>query len=133
MAEIDRLIVHGMELETVRGGAGRPIVLLHGFQTIDREAPFLELLGRHGLDYDAQRSEAIAEARRSLRRITVDAALMVHEDGASVEEAEAYVERWSLSRPAIELDFGKTRSAIRRLPATTSSTRSSTVPGQINR
>jgi pimeloyl-ACP methyl ester carboxylesterase len=37
-----------MELETVRRGAGRPLVLLHGFQTIDREAPFLELLGRHG-------------------------------------------------------------------------------------
>jgi hypothetical protein len=56
-------------------------------------------LGRRGLDYDARRSEAIAEARRSLRRVSVDAALMIHEGGASVEEAEAYVQRWALSTP----------------------------------
>ena len=48
MAGGDRLKVHGTELETVRRGAGRPIVLLHGFQTIDSEAPFLALLARHG-------------------------------------------------------------------------------------
>ena len=48
MAEGDRLKVHGTELETVRRGAGRPIVLLHGFQTIDSEAPFLALLARYG-------------------------------------------------------------------------------------
>jgi hypothetical protein len=56
-------------------------------------------LGRHGLDYDAERSEAIAGARRSLRRVTVDAALMIHEQGASIAEAEAYVQRWALSTP----------------------------------
>jgi pimeloyl-ACP methyl ester carboxylesterase len=48
MAESDRLTVRGVELETVRRGSGRPILLLHGFQTIDPEARFLELLGRHG-------------------------------------------------------------------------------------
>ena len=48
MAESERLIVHGIELETVRRGAGRPILLLHGFQTIDPEAPFLDLLARYG-------------------------------------------------------------------------------------
>jgi pimeloyl-ACP methyl ester carboxylesterase len=48
MAESDRLKVHGMELETVRRGAGRPILLLHGFQTIDPEAQFLEPLAQHG-------------------------------------------------------------------------------------
>jgi len=48
MAESDRLTVHGIELETVRRGAGRPILLLHGFQTIDPDARFLELLSRHG-------------------------------------------------------------------------------------
>jgi len=48
MAESDRLTVHGIELETVRRGAGRPILLLHGFQTIDPAARFLELLSRHG-------------------------------------------------------------------------------------
>jgi pimeloyl-ACP methyl ester carboxylesterase len=48
MAANNRLIVRGIELETVRRGAGRPILLLHGFQTIDPEARFVGLLGRHG-------------------------------------------------------------------------------------
>jgi hypothetical protein len=65
----------------------------------DLRSRLAAVLARRGLDYDAERSEAIAEARRSLRRVGVDAALMIHEDGASVEEAEAYVQRWSLSTP----------------------------------
>ncbi len=48
MASGDRLEVRGIELEVVRRGAGRPILLLHGFQTIDPEAAFLPLLARHG-------------------------------------------------------------------------------------
>jgi len=63
----------------------------------DLQARLVAALGRHGLDYDAVRSEAIAAARRALRRVTVDAALMIHEHGVSVEEAETYVQRWSLS------------------------------------
>jgi pimeloyl-ACP methyl ester carboxylesterase len=47
-ADTERLTVHGIELEVLRRGSGRPIVLLHGFQTIDPEARFLELLGAHG-------------------------------------------------------------------------------------
>jgi pimeloyl-ACP methyl ester carboxylesterase len=43
----ERLIVHGIELEVVRRGKGRPILALHGFDTIDPDAPFLDLLGRH--------------------------------------------------------------------------------------
>jgi hypothetical protein len=54
---------------------------------------------RRGLEYDAELAEAIADARRSLRPVSVDAALMIHEDGASIEEAEAYVRRWGLSSP----------------------------------
>ncbi len=42
-----RLRVQGIELETLRRGAGRPVLLLHGFDTVDAEAPFLDLLGRH--------------------------------------------------------------------------------------
>jgi pimeloyl-ACP methyl ester carboxylesterase len=44
---MERLPVAGIELEIARRGAGRPILLLHGFQTIDPGAPFLERLGRH--------------------------------------------------------------------------------------
>jgi hypothetical protein len=62
----------------------------------DLEERLVAALRSHGLEYDAERSNAIAEARRSLRRIGVDAALMIHEDGASVEDARAYVQRWSL-------------------------------------
>jgi pimeloyl-ACP methyl ester carboxylesterase len=43
----ERLMVRGIELEVVRRGAGRPILLLHGFQTIDPEARFVDILGRH--------------------------------------------------------------------------------------
>src|SRR5439155_3451670 len=47
-ADAERLTVQGIELEVLRCGAGSPILLLHGFQTVDREARFLGLLGRHG-------------------------------------------------------------------------------------
>jgi pimeloyl-ACP methyl ester carboxylesterase len=42
-----RLSVAGLELEVLRRGAGRPVLLLHGFQNVDPRAPFLDLLGRH--------------------------------------------------------------------------------------
>ena len=42
------LRVQGIELEVVRRGTGRPILALHGFDTIDPAAPFLDLLARHG-------------------------------------------------------------------------------------
>jgi pimeloyl-ACP methyl ester carboxylesterase len=44
----ERLTVRGIELEAVRRGAGRPILLLHGFQTVNPTTPFLELLAHHG-------------------------------------------------------------------------------------
>ena len=47
-AEGERLSIHGIELEVLRRGTGRPILLLHGFDTIDPAAPFLDLLARHG-------------------------------------------------------------------------------------
>ena len=42
----DRLTVRGIDLEVVRRGAGRTIVFLHGFHTLDPDAPFLERLSR---------------------------------------------------------------------------------------
>lgn len=45
---MELLSVRGIDLEIVRRGAGRPILLLHGFHTVDPRAPFLDLLGRHG-------------------------------------------------------------------------------------
>src|SRR5260370_2652986 len=46
--DAERLRVQGIELEVVRRGTGRPILALHGVDTIDPEAAFLDLLGRHG-------------------------------------------------------------------------------------
>ncbi len=44
----ERMTVQGIELEVLRRGTGRSILLLHGFDTVDPEAPFLDHLGRHG-------------------------------------------------------------------------------------
>jgi len=44
-------------------------------------------------------AERITRAVEPLRGVGVDVALMIHEDGASVEEAEAYTEKWSLMTP----------------------------------
>jgi pimeloyl-ACP methyl ester carboxylesterase len=41
------LVVGGIELEVLRRGAGRPVLLLHGAQTVEPRAPFLEMLGHH--------------------------------------------------------------------------------------
>ena len=46
-ADGERLSVQGIELEIVRRGNGRSILALHGFDTIDPDARFLDLLGRH--------------------------------------------------------------------------------------
>jgi len=40
------MMVHGIDLEMVRRGAGQPIVLLHGFQQFDPDARFLQSLSR---------------------------------------------------------------------------------------
>jgi pimeloyl-ACP methyl ester carboxylesterase len=45
----DRLTVRGIDLEVVRRGTGRTIVFLHGFHTLEPEAPFLELLSQRAL------------------------------------------------------------------------------------
>jgi pimeloyl-ACP methyl ester carboxylesterase len=47
MADSERLRVHGIELEVLRRGSGRSILLLHGFDTIDAAAPLVDLLARH--------------------------------------------------------------------------------------
>ena len=41
------LVVGGIDLEVLRRGAGRPVLLLHGAQTIEPRAPFLDILGQH--------------------------------------------------------------------------------------
>jgi pimeloyl-ACP methyl ester carboxylesterase len=42
----DRMTVNGIELEVLRRGAGIPVLLLHGMDTVHPQARFLDLLGR---------------------------------------------------------------------------------------
>lgn len=47
MDAIERMPVAGVDLEVLRRGAGRPVVLLHGFAPVAPDAPFLALLAAH--------------------------------------------------------------------------------------
>jgi pimeloyl-ACP methyl ester carboxylesterase len=42
------LSINGTALDVLRRGSGLPILLLHGFQNLDPNAPFLDLLAAHG-------------------------------------------------------------------------------------
>ncbi len=53
----------------------------------------------HGIEYDREAARQVREARRPLRRVGLDAALMIHEQGAGTADAEAHVRRWALSTP----------------------------------
>jgi hypothetical protein len=58
------------------------------------------LIRRHGLELvDPTLSERITTASEALRTLGVDTALMIHEEGASAAEAEAYMEKWNLVTP----------------------------------
>jgi hypothetical protein len=62
-------------------------------------ARLAEALARHGLAYDVEEQRRMRDARRPLRRLGLDAALMIHEDGRSPEQAQAHLERWGLVTP----------------------------------
>jgi hypothetical protein len=58
------------------------------------------IIRRHGLELaDPERSERIARAGEGLRTVSVNAALMIHEDGVSEADAQAYIEKWNLATP----------------------------------
>ena len=57
------------------------------------------VLARHGIELDPELTERIAKAVEPLETVGLDAALMIHQDGASLEESKAYIERWRLVPP----------------------------------
>ncbi len=63
-------------------------------------AALVAALAGQGYDTDLDEAMAIGEAQRPLGRIGVDAALMIHEEGGTEDDARAYVERWGLRTPA---------------------------------
>jgi len=60
-----------------------------------REAT-IAIMQRHGISYDAERSREVREAFAPMRRLGVDAALLIHEDGASEEQAKEHLMRWGV-------------------------------------
>jgi hypothetical protein len=54
-----------------------------------------------GIDFELDRALAIEDAAELLRWAEVDAALMLHEDGADPDEVRAYLHRWSLMSPEL--------------------------------
>jgi Bacterial protein of unknown function (DUF885) len=52
------------------------------------------ILREHGLDFDAERAKRLRDAAEKLAGLSVDAALLIHEDGASAEDALQYLMRW---------------------------------------
>ncbi len=48
VSELSWLNVHGVQLEVVERGEGRPILLLHGEEGLDPKSPFLDLLAACG-------------------------------------------------------------------------------------
>ena len=54
------------------------------------------LLEAHGAGYDAEAAHELGVAFETLRRAGLDAALMIHEEGRPISEAQAHIERWGL-------------------------------------
>jgi hypothetical protein len=57
------------------------------------------VLAAHGLDADLGLALEVDRARRPLRSIGLDAALILHERGGSSDDASAHVQRWALRTP----------------------------------
>ena len=55
-----------------------------------------EHLAPLGVRYDAEVAAAVAEAGEALSWVRSNAAIMLHEDGAPVDDVVAYLERWAL-------------------------------------
>src|SRR5215218_10074913 len=55
-----------------------------------------EVLGDLGLRFDGHLAERIATAAAPLNRVRQDAAVLLHDRGADVDEVAAYLQRWSL-------------------------------------
>ena len=55
-----------------------------------------EVLGRLGFAYDAEVGSRVDEARRLLDPVAANLAMLIHDRGASPEEAREYADAWSL-------------------------------------
>jgi hypothetical protein len=60
-----------------------------------REAT-VAIMRQHGISYDAELAREVRRAFTPMRRLGVDAALLVYEDGATEEQAKAHLMRWGV-------------------------------------
>ncbi|MFL5969844.1 MAG: hypothetical protein ACJ74L_09620 [Gaiellaceae bacterium] len=65
----------------------------------ETRAAAYDVLRRHGIEVNPELGERISAALEPLRSVGLDAALMIHQHGASHDEAQAYIERWNLVPP----------------------------------
>jgi hypothetical protein len=61
------------------------------------ESEFARVFAAAGAPYDPAEAVAIRAAREPLGYVSRNAALAIHEDGLSPDEAQAYIERWGLA------------------------------------
>jgi AcrR family transcriptional regulator len=54
------------------------------------------VLGDLGLHFDGYLAERVAAAAAPLNRVRQDAAVLLHDRGASIDEVAAFIQRWSL-------------------------------------
>ena len=73
------------------------------------------VLGRLGFDYDAEVGARVTEAGRLLQGVAANVAMLLHDRGASVEEAREYAATWSL-QPDERLDTMVARQAASPSP-----------------
>ena len=77
--------------------AGPPIFVGDGQQLA------ADVLGRLGFEYDAELGARVTDARRLLQGVSSNVAMLLHDRGASLDEAREYAATWSL-QPDERLD-----------------------------
>lgn len=63
----------------------------------DHGALVADVLGEFGIPYDAEAGRRIRAAGKPLERALANAAILLHVEGASPDDARAYVQRWMLA------------------------------------
>lgn len=56
-----------------------------------------DVLGERGIPYDPELARRVRQAGEPLNRVVANAAILLHVDDVSTEEARAYLQRWELS------------------------------------
>ena len=68
-------------------------------EIIAGEAPDLvvaEHLGSNGIEFDPEIAQAVRVASESMDAVRANAAWLLHEDGAAIDDVVVYIERWGL-------------------------------------